>query len=142
MRDAGAKRGDTAMPVDGGEATVPVHGSEAAVPAHGGEAPDWGPGAPAGWYAALLGGLIPVLVAGFLTSAAADRLVFLAWGLGVGAVYTGTLHRSFAAGRGWRAPAPLAALAVGAVLFAALILVYREDVILGFAALAPAGGTP
>jgi hypothetical protein len=99
--------------------------------------------APRGWYAWLLGGLVPLLVGGFVVSALADRLVFAGWALAAAAAYAAALRWSW--GRvlrgaakpalGWAAP--LAVLAVAAVLFALLARRHREDLTLGFAAMRP-----
>jgi hypothetical protein len=54
------------------------------------------------WYGGLLGGILPILLLGFLYSALADRLVFVGWALALAAVYTIVLRQGLA--WGWRAP--------------------------------------
>ena len=91
------------------------------------------------WYAALLGGIVPVLLVGFLASALADRLAFAGWGLAVAAVYTAALRQGMQAG--WPAPRLAGALALvlgaGAASFAALERAHREILDLGYRAVLP-----
>lgn len=99
--------------------------------------------APRGWYAWLLGGLLPLLVGGFVVSALADRLVFAGWALAAAAAYAAALRWSWGRVlRGAARPAlgraaPLAVLAVAALLFALLARRHWEDLSLGFAAMGP-----
>lgn len=100
--------------------------------------------APVGWYGALLGGAVPILVGGFLASAVADRIVFVGWALGSAVAYALALRWSWQAAwpRWARAGAPLAALALALGAFGLLAVRYGEDLALGFAALRPLGGGP
>lgn len=88
------------------------------------------------WYSSLLAGVLPLLLLGFGTSALANRLELVVWGLGCAAVYAGLLRR------GWRRPAPtaaaLAALAGALGIFALLVARHQEALDLGFRALLPA----
>lgn len=94
--------------------------------------------APPGWYAWLLGGLLPILVSGFLVSALADRLVFAAWALLAAAAYAAALYRAWGAARPLlRRGVPLLTLGLAATLFLALAAAHREDLALGLAALRP-----
>lgn len=96
------------------------------------------------WYAWMLGGLLPILVSGFLVSALADRLVFAAWALVAAAAYATALHRSWGAARPvLRRGVPLLTLALAATVFLALAALHREDLTLGLAALrSPAESAP
>ena len=106
------------------------------------EASGWR-GAPRGWYAALLGGALPVLVGGFLASAVADRLAFAGWALASALGYALVLRWAWGLPAAWaRVGAPLASLALAVGAFSALAVRYGEDLELGFAALRPLGGTP
>jgi len=91
------------------------------------------------WYAGLLGGLLPILLLGFLYSALADRLVFVGWALAVGAMWVLLLRHSFTAAwspaRRAGAMALLAALGLGG--FAALEAEHHEILDLGFRAVLP-----
>jgi len=92
------------------------------------------------WYAGLLGGLLPILLLGFLYSALADRLVFVGWALAMGAVWVLLLRYTFTAAwspaRRTGAMALLAALGLGG--FAALEAEHHEILDLGFRAVLPA----
>ena len=92
------------------------------------------------WYAALLGGLVPVLLLGFLYSALADRLAFAGWALLLAACYTVALRQGMAAG--WPAARLAGAmallLAAGAAGLARLESVHHEVLDLGFRAVLPA----
>lgn len=94
--------------------------------------------APPGWYAWLLAGVTPILLAGFLASAVADRLAFLAWALLAGAAYALTLKRAF----GRRRVPVLVVLALGWGAFALLAAQHREALALGIAALLPSEAAP
>lgn len=99
------------------------------------------------WYGALLGGLAPILLAGFLASAVADRTVFVGWGLALGAGWAVLLHRGLAAGWPprvlWGTLALL--LGVGLAAFGGLLVRHGEALDLGLRATLPigavAGGT-
>ncbi|HEX4952815.1 MAG TPA: hypothetical protein VF017_05400 [Thermoanaerobaculia bacterium] len=92
------------------------------------------------WYAALVGGLAPILLGGFLASAAADRLIFAGWALAAGALYVTVLHRTFLAAKPMvRRGAPLAVWLGAAALFALLAHRHWEELTLGFTALMPVG---
>jgi hypothetical protein len=97
-----------------------------------------------GWYLPLLGGLVPILVFGFLESALADRTVFAGWALAAAAAYTITLRQTLATG--WSRPKVAGAvfLVLGAALawLAYLLDLYREILDLGSRAVLPAGLQP
>jgi hypothetical protein len=92
------------------------------------------------WYAGLLGGLVPILLLGFLYSALADRLAFAGWALALGTAWVLLLRHGFSAGwsaaRRTGAMALLAALGLGG--FAALEAKHHEILDLGFRAVLPA----
>lgn len=92
------------------------------------------------WYAALLAGLLPVLLLGFAASAVADRLSFAGWGLATGALYLALLRWGWGAGWGrWLlAGRVLLLLAGAAAVYARLVAAAGEDLDLGLLALAPA----
>lgn len=96
------------------------------------------------WYSGLLGGLLPILLLGFIYSAVADRTVFALWALIVGTVWVIVLHRGLAAGlRRPRLLAFLAAvLAAGLAVFAWLESRHHEILDLGFRAVFPSLYTP
>ncbi len=91
------------------------------------------------WYGPLLGGLVPILLLGFLYSAIADRLAFVGWGLVLAAAYTMVLRQGVAAG--WTVSLRTASLAfllaAGLASFAALERVHHEILDLGFRAVLP-----
>ncbi len=91
------------------------------------------------WYLSLTAALLPVMVAGFVASALANRLLFVAWSLIAAAGAAALLHRGFAAG--WPGPvlcaAVLAWLALAAAAFGVLGARYQEPFDLGFRALLP-----
>ena len=91
------------------------------------------------WYAALLGGILPVLLLGFLYSALADRLEFAGWGLLLAALYTAALRQGMQAG--WPAPRLAGALALllaaGAAAFAWIERIHQEILDLGYRAVLP-----
>ena len=92
-----------------------------------------------GWYAGLLGGLLPILLLGFGYSALADRTGFLVWSLGMAAAWVLLLHQGMEAGlrkpllTGWL----LLLLAAGLGGFAWLESRHRETLDLGFRAVLP-----
>ncbi|MGH9363474.1 MAG: hypothetical protein ACRD2T_16310 [Thermoanaerobaculia bacterium] len=100
------------------------------------------------WYAPLLGGLLPILLLGFLASALADRIVFAGWGIAFALLWTVVLREGLDAG--WTRRRRLGSLALLAVValgaFAALAAEHGEDLDLGFRAvfgpLHPAAGGP
>lgn len=91
------------------------------------------------WYASLLGGLLPILLLGFLYSAIADRLMFVYWALGLGTLWVILLRHGFTAGwPGVRLTGVMALLgAVGLAGFAAIEARHHEILDLGFRAVAP-----
>lgn len=97
-----------------------------------------------GWYGGLLGGLLPVLLLGFLYSAIADRTVFALWALVVGTVWVVVLRQGLAAGsRCARLMAALmGVLAAGFAVFAWLESRHHEILDLGFRAVFPALYSP
>lgn len=95
---------------------------------------------PRGWYAGLLGGLLPILLLGFLYSALADRLAFAGWALALASAWVLLLRHSFQAGwsRARRAGAMALLAALGLSGFAALEAEHHEILDLGFRAVLPA----
>jgi hypothetical protein len=91
------------------------------------------------WYLGLLGGLLPILLLGFLYSAIADRLLFVYWALGLGALWVILLRHGFAAGwPGTRLAGVMALLgALGLAGFAAIESRHHEILDLGFRAVLP-----
>jgi hypothetical protein len=91
------------------------------------------------WYGGVLGGLLPVLLLGFLYSALADRTVFVLWALVVGACWVVLLRQGLSAG--WARIRLLGALALllaaGLAIFAALESWHHEILDLGFRAVFP-----
>ena len=51
-----------------------------------------------GWYAGLLGGLLPILLLGFGYSALADRTAFVLWALGLAVAWVLVLRQGMEAG--------------------------------------------
>jgi hypothetical protein len=92
------------------------------------------------WYGGLLGGLLPILLLGFLYSALADRTVFALWALVLGAFWVVALREGL--GAGWTRLRLLGALALllaaGLAVFAWLELRHHEILDLGFRAVFPA----
>ena len=92
-----------------------------------------------GWYGGVIGGLLPVLLLGFLYSALADRTVFVLWALVTGTCWVVLLHRGLSAG--WSRTLLLGALALllagGFAVFAALESKHHEILDLGFRAVFP-----
>jgi hypothetical protein len=92
-----------------------------------------------GWYAGLLGGLLPILLLGFGTSALADRTAFVLWALGLAVAWTLLLRQGMEAGlrrpllAGWL----LLLLAAGLAGFAWLESKHHESLDLGFRAVLP-----
>jgi heme/copper-type cytochrome/quinol oxidase subunit 3 len=91
------------------------------------------------WYGGIFGGLLPILLLGFLYSAIADRTVFFLWALVAGAFWVAALRQGLAAGWGrFRLLAALAlVLAVGFAIFAVLEWQHHEILDLGFRAVFP-----
>lgn len=91
------------------------------------------------WYAGLLGGLLPILLLGFLYSAIADRLQFVYWALLFGTFWVVLLRHGFAAGwPGARLAGVMALLgALGLAGFAAIEARHHEILDLGFRAVLP-----
>jgi hypothetical protein len=92
------------------------------------------------WYAGVFGGLLPILLLGFLISAIADRTVFALWALVVGTCWTLVLRRGLAAGWGRSRLAALLALLLAAGLAELAVLEWQHHEILdlGFRAVFPA----
>lgn len=91
------------------------------------------------WYLSLLGGLLPILLLGFLYSAIADRLLFVYWALGLGTLWVILLRHGFAAGwPGARLAGVMALLgALGLAGFAVIERRHHEILDLGFRAVLP-----
>ena len=91
------------------------------------------------WYLSLLGGLLPILLLGFLYSAIADRLLFVYWSLGLGTLWVILLRHGFSAGwPGARLAGVMAILgALGLAGFAAIEARHHEILDLGFRAVLP-----
>ncbi|MFL6235875.1 MAG: hypothetical protein ACJ76N_22280 [Thermoanaerobaculia bacterium] len=91
------------------------------------------------WYGGIFGGLLPILLLGFLYSAIADRTVFFLWALVAGAFWVAALRQGLAAGWGrFRFLAALAlVLAAGLAVFAVLEWQHHEILDLGFRAVFP-----
>jgi hypothetical protein len=91
------------------------------------------------WYGSLLGGLLPILLLGFLYSAIADRLLFVEWALGLGTLWVILLRHGFVAGwPGARLAGAMAFLgAAGLAGFAAIEARHHEILDLGFRAVLP-----
>jgi hypothetical protein len=91
------------------------------------------------WYGGIFGGLLPILLLGFLYSAIADRTVFALWALVAGAFWVAALRQGLAASWGrFRLLAALAlVLAVGLAVFAGLEWEHHEILDLGFRAVFP-----
>jgi len=92
------------------------------------------------WYGGVLGGLLPVLLLGFIYSVLADRTVFALWALVLGVCWVAVLRRGLASGWGRpRLPGALALLlAAGLAVFALLEWRHQEILDLGFRAVFPA----
>jgi len=92
------------------------------------------------WYGGLLGGLLPVLLLGFLYSALADRTVFALWALVAGALWVVLLRQGLAAG--WPGDrltgSLLLLLALCFTVFASLESAHEKILDLGFRAVLPA----
>ena len=91
------------------------------------------------WYGGVLGGLLPVLLLGFLYSALANRTVFVLWALVTGACWVVLLRHGLSAGWGrLRLLGSLALLlAAGFAVFAGLESKHHEILDLGFRAVFP-----
>lgn len=92
------------------------------------------------WYGGVFGGLLPILLLGFLYSALADRTVFALWALVAGACWVVVLRQGLSLGWGrFRRLAALAlVLAAGLGVFAILEWQHHEILDLGFRAVFPA----
>jgi hypothetical protein len=92
------------------------------------------------WYGGLIGGLLPVLLLGFLYSALADRTVFALWALVSGALWVALLRQGLAGG--WPGDrltgALLLLLAACFAVFAVLESAHEKILDLGFRAVFPA----
>ncbi len=92
------------------------------------------------WYGGVFGGLLPILLLGFIYSALADRTVFALWALVAGAVWVAVLRQGLS--RDWRrlrlAAALALVLAAGLAVFAVLEWQHHEILDLGFRAVFPA----
>jgi len=92
------------------------------------------------WYGGIFGGLLPILLLGFLYSAIADRTVFALWAVAAGACWSVALRQGLIAGWG-RFPLLAAlslVLAAGLAVFAGLEWEHHEILDLGFRAVFPA----
>ncbi len=91
------------------------------------------------WYGGVLGGLLPLLLLGFLYSALADRTIFVLWALVVGAGWVVVLRQGLSAG--WPRLRLLGFLALllaaGLAAFAVLESKHHEILDLGFRAVFP-----
>jgi hypothetical protein len=91
------------------------------------------------WYGGVFGGLLPILLLGFLYSAIADRTVFALWALAVGACWVVLLRQGLSLG--WSRSRRLAALALllaaGLAVFAVLEWQHQRILDLGFRAVFP-----
>jgi hypothetical protein len=92
------------------------------------------------WYGGLVGGLLPILLLGFLYSALADRTVFALWALVAGTLWVVLLRQGMAAG--WPGDrltgALLLLLAACLAVFADLESAHEKILDLGFRAVFPA----
>jgi hypothetical protein len=92
------------------------------------------------WYGGVFGGLLPILLLGFIYSAIADRTVFALWALVAGTCWVAVLRQGLVLG--WRRLRLLAALALvlaaGLGVFAVLEWQHHEILDLGFRAVFPA----
>jgi hypothetical protein len=91
------------------------------------------------WYGGMLGGLLPVLLLGFLYSALADRTIFVLWALVTGTCWVVLLRQGLSAGWGrlHLIGALALLLAAGFAVFAALESRHHEILDLGFRAVLP-----
>jgi len=91
------------------------------------------------WYGGIFGGLLPILLLGFLYSAIADRTVFALWAVIAGACWVVALRLGLVGGWGrFRLLAALAlVLAAGLAAFAGLEQEHHEILDLGFRAVFP-----
>ncbi|MEM7048481.1 MAG: hypothetical protein AAF604_02430 [Acidobacteriota bacterium] len=91
------------------------------------------------WYLPLLGGLLPVMLLGFLASALANRLAFAGWALAFGLAYT--LWLRIGLERAWprrrRVAGALTLLALAALVLGLLVWRHGEIYDLGFRAALP-----
>jgi hypothetical protein len=91
------------------------------------------------WYGGVFGGLLPILLLGFLYSALADRTVFALWALVAGACWVVALRQGLALAWGrFRLLAALAlVLAGGLGVFTVLEWQHQQILDLGFRAVLP-----
>lgn len=91
------------------------------------------------WYLPLVGGLLPLLLVGLVTSGLANRLAFAYWALAAAFAYTFLLRHALA--REWPAARRRGALfltqGVAWGIFALLVARHREIFDLGFRAFLP-----
>ncbi|MEM6453776.1 MAG: hypothetical protein AAF772_01645 [Acidobacteriota bacterium] len=91
------------------------------------------------WQAALLGGALPVLLLGFLTSALANRTAFAVWALATALGHALLLHRG--ARRGWpggvRLGLSMLGFAAAAAAFGVLVEHHRDALTRGLDAFLP-----
>jgi hypothetical protein len=92
------------------------------------------------WYGGVFGGLLPILLLGFIYSALADRTVFALWALVAGAVWVMVLRQGLILGWGRfrRLAALFLVLAAGLGVFAVLEWQHHLILDLGFRAVFPA----
>jgi hypothetical protein len=94
----------------------------------------------AAWYTAVVAGSLPVLVVGFLTSALANRLVFVGWAVAFAALYVALLR--WGIGAGWPAVLLVGRLLLllggGFAVYARLVARHFDEFDLAFRAFLPA----
>jgi hypothetical protein len=88
------------------------------------------------WYGGMLGGLLPILLLGFLYSALADRTVFVLWALAAATAWVVVLRTGLehAWPRGRRVASLAALLALALAWFALLETKHHEILDLGYRA--------
>jgi hypothetical protein len=92
------------------------------------------------WPVALLAGVLPPLLLGFLASGFADRPIFAAWGLVLALLHALLLRRGLASRwNGWvTAGRCLLLFALGAAAWARLLVRFGEELDLGLRGVVPA----
>lgn len=99
-------------------------------------------GRPSGlaWYGGIFGGLLPILLLGFIASALADRTVFALWALVAGIVWVAVLRQGLVLGWGRLRRLAALALVLAAALAELAVLEWQHHEILdlGFRAVFPA----